>query len=104
MRIAQAYFDVLAAQDSLALVRAQKIAITEQLAQAKRNFEVGTATITDTHEAQARYDLVVAQEIAAQNDLEIKQRALQQLAGTQHAALAAAWPGGQAAVRRRRTT
>src|SRR5207302_10861065 len=72
VRTAQAYFDVLAAQDTLALVNAQKAAISEQLAQAKRNFEVGTATITDTHEAQARYDLIVAQEIAAQNDLESK--------------------------------
>src|SRR5713101_5280616 len=81
IRVAQAYFDVLAAQDSLGLVRAQKAAISEQLAQAKRNFEVGTATITDTHEAQARYDLSVAQEIAAQNDLENKQRALQLVTG-----------------------
>src|SRR5690606_18045839 len=61
--------------------RAQKIAIGEQLAQAKRNFEVGTATITDTHEAQARYDLVTAQEIAAINELEIRKRALQQIIG-----------------------
>jgi len=68
---------VLAAQDTLMLVRAQREAISEQLAQAKRNFEVGTATITDTHEAQARYDLSGAQEIAAQNDLESKRRALQ---------------------------
>ena len=60
LRVSQAYFDVLAAQDTLALVRAQKAAISEQLAQAKRNFEVGTATITDTHEAQARYDLTAA--------------------------------------------
>jgi outer membrane protein len=58
-------------------VRAQKTATSEQLAQAKRNFEVGTATITDTHEAQARYDLIAAQEIAALNDLETKRRALQ---------------------------
>ena len=58
VRAAQAYFDVLAAQDTLVLVRAQKAAISEQLAQAKRNFEVGTATITDTHEAQSRYDLI----------------------------------------------
>jgi len=65
LRTAQAYFDVLAAQDTLALVRAQKAAIQEQLAQAKRNFEVGTATITDTHEAQARYDLSGSQEITA---------------------------------------
>jgi outer membrane protein len=81
LRVAQAYFDVLAAQDTLALVRAQKAAISEQLAQAKRNFEVGTATITDTHEAQARFDLSSAQEIAAVNDLESKQRVLQQLTG-----------------------
>src|SRR5580765_1309204 len=87
LRVAQAYFDVLASQDSLALVRAQKAAISEQLAQAKRNFEVGTATITDTHEAQARADLSAAQEIAAQNDLENKRRALQQITGREYAQL-----------------
>jgi len=81
IRVAQAYFDGLAAIDTLNLVRAQKAAISEQLAQAKRNFEVGTATITDTHEAQARFDLSSAQEIAAINDLESKQRVLQQLTG-----------------------
>ena len=84
VRTAQAYFDVLTARDTLALVGAQKAAISEQLAQAKRNFEVGTATITDTHEAQARYDLIVAQEIAAQNDLESKRRALQLLTGKEY--------------------
>src|SRR5262245_39103144 len=81
IRVAQAYFDGLSAIDTLNLVRAQKAAISEQLAQAKRNFEVGTATITDTHEAQARFDLSAAQEIAAVNDLESKQRVLQQLTG-----------------------
>jgi len=81
VRVSQAYFDVLASQDSLAFIQAQKTAISEQLAQAKRNFEVGTATITDTHEAQARYDLATSQEIAAQNDLEIRKRALQQIIG-----------------------
>jgi outer membrane protein len=81
IRVAQAYFDVLSAHDTLALVRAQKEATAEQLAQAKRNFEVGTATITDTHEAQARFDLNSAQEIAALNDLESKRRALQLLTG-----------------------
>ncbi len=79
LRVAQAYFDVLIAQDSVQLTAAQKTAISEQLEQAKRNFEVGTATITDTHEAQARFDLIVAQEIAAQSNLEVKRRALQQL-------------------------
>jgi len=81
VRVAQAYFDVLASQDSLAFIQAQKTAISEQLAQAKRNFEVGTATITDTHEAQARFDLSASQEIAAQSDLEIKKSALQQIIG-----------------------
>lgn len=79
LRVAQAYFDVLIAQDSVQLVNAQKTAISEQLEQAKRNFEVGSATITDTLEAQARFDLTGAQEIAAQNNLEIKRNALQQL-------------------------
>jgi outer membrane protein len=79
VRVAQAYFDVLIAQDSVQLAEAQKTAITEQLEQAKRNFEVGTATITDTYEAQARYDLTNSQQIAAQSNLEIKKRALQQI-------------------------
>ncbi len=81
VRAAQAYFDVLLAEDNVAVSRNQKIAISEQLAQAKRNFEVGTATITDTHEAQARYDLATAREIADLNDLEVKRRALEILVG-----------------------
>ena len=81
VRVSQAYFDVLTAQDSLTLVQAQKAAVAEQLASAKRNFEVGTATITDTREAQARHDLVTAQEIAADNDLRVKTVALELLVG-----------------------
>jgi len=81
VRTSQGYFDVLAAQDTLAFVRAQKAAVAEQLASAKRNFEVGTSTITDTREAQARYDLVIAQEISAENDLRVKKLALDTLVG-----------------------
>ncbi len=81
LRLSQAYFDVLAAQDNLDTLRAQMRAISEQLAAAKRNFEVGTATITDQQEAQARYDLASAQEIAARNDLEVRRAALAQLIG-----------------------
>lgn len=77
LRVSQSYFDVLLAQDKIDLIVAQKAAITKQLEQAKANFEVGTATITDVHEAQARYDLTSAQEIAAVNDLEVKKRAIQ---------------------------
>jgi outer membrane protein len=81
VRVAQAYFDVLLAQDNVALSQAQKTAFSQQLAQAKRNFEVGTATIVDTLEAQARYDQTLAAEIRDLNDLEVKRRALQQLVG-----------------------
>jgi outer membrane protein len=76
IRVSQAYFDVLTSEDSLASVQAQKKAVEEQLASAKRNFEVGTATITGVRDAQARFDLTSAQEIAADNDLRIKRLAL----------------------------
>ena len=81
VRTSQSYFDVLAAQDTLTFVGAQKAAVAEQLASAKRNFEVGTSTITDTREAEARFDLVRAQEIAAENDVRVKKLALDTLAG-----------------------
>lgn len=81
VRLAQAYFDVLSAQDALSAAEANRKAIAEQLASAKRNFEVGTQTITDTREAQARYDLANAQVIAAENDLRTKRITLDQLVG-----------------------
>ena len=81
VRVAQAYFDVLTSQDALAAAQADKKATGEQLASARRNFEVGTATITDTREAQARFDLGTAREIAAENDLRTKRIALDQLVG-----------------------
>ena len=81
VRVSQGYFDVLAAQVTLTFVQAQKAAVSEQLAAAKRNFEVGTSTVTDSREAQARFDLVRAQEIAAENDLRVKNLALDQLVG-----------------------
>ncbi|MCB1935307.1 MAG: TolC family outer membrane protein [Nitrosomonas sp.] len=77
LRVAQAYFDVLDAQIDVEVAEAQKVAILKQLEQAKRNFEVGVATIVDTNEAQARFDLTLSQEIAARNALEINKRALQ---------------------------
>ncbi len=83
LRVTQAYFDVLAAQDDLTFVQAQKTAIAEQLAQAKGQFEVGTLTVTDANEAQARFDLANAQEIAAHSGLRIKKRALRKILGTE---------------------
>jgi outer membrane protein len=80
-RVTEAYFDVLIAQDQIGLIEAQKEAILSQLEQAKATFEVGTATITDVNEAQARYDLVVSQEIAARNQYLIAQRSIQAITG-----------------------
>ena len=81
LRVSQAYFDVLTAQVNVEVAEAQKKAIGLQLAQAKRNFEVGTATIVDTYEAQARSDMTSSQEIAARNELELRKRTLQQIIG-----------------------
>ena len=88
LRVSQAYFDVIYAVENLKAVRANKTAIGQQLESAKKNFEVGTATITDTHEAQARYDLAAAQEIAAESDLEVRQRTLQSIIGKESGPLA----------------
>lgn len=81
LRVSQAYFDVLAAENTLKTLQAQKVAVAEQLASAKRNFEVGTQTITDTHEAQSQFDLITAQELAGQGDLDVKRAALRQIIG-----------------------
>ncbi|MBX9705861.1 MAG: TolC family outer membrane protein, partial [Gammaproteobacteria bacterium] len=78
---AQAYFDVLLAQDKLTLNQAQKSAISSQLAQAKANFKAGVSTITDVDEAQAKFDTVQSQEIAAYNEIENKKQAIQLLTG-----------------------
>ena len=88
LRATLAYFDVLAAQDVLDFAVTEKEAIGRQLALARRNFAVGSATLVDVHEAQARYDLVAAQQITAANDLEVRKEALRALIGTTPAALA----------------
>lgn len=87
LRLAQAYFDVLLAEDNVSLAQEQKVAIAEQLKQAKRYFEAGVGTVTDINDAQARYDTIVAQEIAARNTLEVKVRALEQVVGGTHRSL-----------------
>lgn len=79
LRVARGYFEVLQAQDALAAVIAQKEAFAQQLAQARRSFEVGLSPITDVNEAQARHDLTLAQEIAARNDLELRRRGLEKI-------------------------
>lgn len=92
LRVAEAYFNVLNAQESLKATQSQKAAFAQQLELAKKSFEVGTATITDTHEAQARYDLVMAQEAAAENQLEVSRQALNVLLGKDAGQLAVLRP------------
>ena len=87
LRIAVAYFDVLLAEFTVELADSQKAAVSEQLAQAKRNFEVGVATITDTNEAQAKYDSIAAQEISSRNDLDNRRTALRAIIGRAPASL-----------------
>ena len=88
LRVAEAYFNVLNAQDALDAVTQLRMAAAEQLELAKTSFEVGTVTITDVHEAQSRFDLASAQEIAAQNQLEVARQTLAQVIGKQPEPLA----------------
>jgi outer membrane protein len=81
IRVAVTYFDILLAQFNIELAESQKKAVSEQLAQAKRNFEVGVATITDTNEAQAKYDAIVAQEITVRNEYDNRVTALRAIIG-----------------------
>ncbi|GAA5163915.1 TolC family outer membrane protein [Viridibacterium curvum] len=97
LRAAQTYFDVLYAEEVLNSVQALKSATAEQLQLAKKSFEVGTVTVTDVNEAQSKFDLAAAQEIAAQNDLDVKRQALSLLSGKPPQSLARLRPGVQIA-------
>lgn len=87
-RVANAYFEVLAAADNLRFARAEKRAIERQLEQAQERFEVGVIPITDVKAARASYDLAVAREIEAQNRLENAREALRSIIGEEPGALA----------------
>lgn len=89
LRVAQAYFNTLLAQDLLEATLREEESIATQLAHAKRSYEVGTVTITDVSDAQARYDVVVSTEAQNRGDLELARRALEQLTGIHPEALAA---------------
>lgn len=88
LRVAEAYFNLLGAQDSLAAAEASKRAISQQLRQTQQRFEVGLTAITDVHEAQAGYDAAVAAEIAASNHLDIAREQLREITGQEPLALA----------------
>lgn len=88
LSVAQSYFGVLMAQDSLELTREQRAAIAQQLASAQARFKAGKANITDVRDAQARDQAVVAQEIAAENNLEVQQQQFTSLVGAPAVGLA----------------
>ncbi len=88
LRVSQAYFNVLAARDNLQFARAEKTATQQQLRQTEQRFEVGLSAITDVHEARAGYDAAVAQEIAAQNELDVAREALREITGMSFETLA----------------
>jgi outer membrane protein len=88
LRVANSYFELLAAQDGLELAQAEKRAISQQLKQAKQRFDVGLSAITDVHEAQAGYDMAVAQEISAQSTLDSSRELLREIVGQPVGALA----------------
>ena len=81
LRVSQAYFEVVIAEENIIAISAQKIATVQQLESARQHFEVGSATLTDIHEAQARFDLVRAQEISGANELRVKTSALRAMIG-----------------------
>jgi len=81
IRVAQRYFDVLAAEDRLTSIHADRTAIARQLEQAKQRFEVGLIAITDVQESQAAYDQSVADEIGAKRQLASAREFLREITG-----------------------
>jgi len=81
IRVAQRYFDVLAAEDRLTSVHANRTAIARRLEQAKQRFEVGLIAITDVQESQAAYDQAVADEISAKRSLATSREFLREITG-----------------------
>lgn len=76
VRLAGSYFEALMAQDQIVLIQAQKEAYSLQLKATKRALETGLGTRTDIDDAQARYDMVLAQELEASQNLDYTRRQL----------------------------
>jgi outer membrane protein len=89
VRVVQRYFDVLASEDRLTSIHADREAIARQLEQARQRFDVGLIAITDVQESQAAYDQAVAAEIGAQRELATARELLREITGEYVAELAA---------------
>lgn len=81
VRVTEAYFNVLGAEDRLLAIHADRLAIARQLEQAKQRFEVGLIAITDVQESQAAYDQSVANEISAKRSLATARYLLSEITG-----------------------
>jgi outer membrane protein len=97
IRVSQTYFDVLASEDRLTSIHANRQAIARQLEQAKQRFEVGLIAITDVQESQAAHDQAVADEIAAKRVLATSREFLREITGQYVAELSA--PGDDLPLR-----
>ncbi len=89
LRTTAAYFDVLAAADTLNFAQSEKKSLSRRLEQARQRFDVGLTAITDVQEAQAGFDRALAEEIAAQNNVDNAREALREITGAYFPTLAA---------------
>jgi outer membrane protein len=88
LRVSKAYFDVLLAEDMLVSVKKQRSAVAKALEVAKGRFAEGDVAIIDTHEAQARDDALVSQELEADSNYQLALAAMADLTGVSDQALA----------------
>jgi outer membrane protein len=84
IKVTEAYFNVLSAEDNLEFSRSEKQAIARQLEQAKQRFEIGLINISESHQAQAAFDRAIATEIEAINNLDNQKEALTAIIGEQN--------------------
>lgn len=81
LRVAEGYFQVLLAQDALALAEAEARAVRESLEDTRKRYEVELVPGTDLSEAQARDDLAQARLLAAERDLQSMRDLLADITG-----------------------
>jgi len=88
LRVAQAYFDALLATDALVAVKMQQLAVAKALESAQARYKEGDAAIIDTHETQARYDMLSSQIMEAESNVQLSRAILADFSGNQDAGLA----------------
>jgi len=93
LRMAERYFDVALAGESLRVLREQQAAVERALAEVQERFRLGDIPITDTHEATARAQAIKAQVLAAETDLQLKQIAISDMTGLPPQSLQLQIPG-----------